>query len=88
MGTRRRITMSLPPALLKRAEQVAREESRTESELLREALRFHVDTRDVRRAAMRDRVIALMDQVQHRTRGRRPGDIRRSVRIEDGKLVA
>ena len=54
--------------------------SRTKSELLREALRFYVDTRDVRWAARRDRVIALMDKVQHRTRGGRPGDIRKVVR--------
>ena len=66
--------------LLKRAERVAREESRTKSELLRQALRSYVGTRDVRWTAMRDRVVALMDKVQHRTRGGRPGDIRKVVR--------
>src|SRR3989304_1524212 len=55
--------------LLKRGERVAREENRTKSELLRQALRSYVGTRDVRWTAMRDRVVALMDKVQHRTRG-------------------
>jgi metal-responsive CopG/Arc/MetJ family transcriptional regulator len=80
MRTRKVITISLPPALLRRAEQVAREENRTTSELLGQALRFYVDAQGAHRAAMRDRVIALMDQIQERTRGARPGDIRRVVR--------
>ena len=45
MGTRKLITISVPPPLLRRAEQIAREENRTKSELFREALRFYVDTR-------------------------------------------
>ncbi|MEW6324621.1 MAG: ribbon-helix-helix domain-containing protein [Nitrospirota bacterium] len=39
------VTISLPPKLLKEAEQVAREEHRTKSELLREALRVYISSR-------------------------------------------
>ena len=42
MSTRRLMTNSLPPPLLKKAEAVAHEENRTKSDLLREALRFYV----------------------------------------------
>ena len=80
MGLRKLITISLPPPLLKRAEQVAREENRTKSELLREALRFYVDTREVRQAAMRERTAALMSQIQSRTTGVPPKEIRKVVR--------
>jgi len=43
-----------PDRLRRRAEQVAPEECRTQSELLREALRFYVAAPGVRGAAMRD----------------------------------
>jgi metal-responsive CopG/Arc/MetJ family transcriptional regulator len=39
------VTISLPPKLLKEAEQVAQEEHRTKSELLREALRVYIASR-------------------------------------------
>jgi predicted transcriptional regulator len=39
MRTRQTLTISLPPAMLKQVEQVSRAESRTQSELVREALR-------------------------------------------------
>lgn len=80
MATRKLISISLPPPLLKRAEQVAREENRSKSELLREALRFYVDTREVRRAGMRERVGALMDEIQARTKGVPRKEIRKVVR--------
>ncbi len=80
MGTRKLITISLPPALLRKAEAVAEEENRTKSELVREALRFYVDTSDVRRQAARDRLAVLMSRVQTRTRGVRPAEIRKVVR--------
>jgi metal-responsive CopG/Arc/MetJ family transcriptional regulator len=79
MGTRKLVTISLPPPLLKKAEEVAREENRTKSELLREALRFYVETKEVRRVAARERLGALLDQVQARTKGVRPGRIRKVV---------
>jgi hypothetical protein len=59
---------------------IAGEENRTTSELLREALRFYVDTREVRRAAMRDRVAMLIDDIQGRIEGVPPREIRKVVR--------
>lgn len=80
MGTRKLITISVPPPLLKRAEQIAREENRTKSELLREALRFYVDTREVRKAGIRERVGALIEEIQNRTTTVPPKKIRKVVR--------
>lgn len=80
MGTRKLVTISLPPQLLKKAERVAREENRTKSELLREALRFYVETREVRKAAARERLLELVDRVQARTRGVPAKEIRKLVR--------
>lgn len=80
VSTRKLITISVPPPLLKRAEQIAREENRTKSELLREALRFYVDTREVRKTAMQERTLALIDEIQNRTKGVPPKGIRKVVR--------
>jgi len=79
-GTRKLITISLPPPLLKKAEQVAEEENRTKSELLREALRFYVETRDVRRVTTRDRVFALIDKAQARAKATPSRKIRKLIR--------
>lgn len=75
----RLITISVPPPLLKRAEQVAREENRTKSELFREALRFYVGTREIRKAGMRERVGALIGEIQSRTKTVPPREIRKVV---------
>lgn len=80
MGTRKLVTISLPPPLLKKAEEVAREENRTKSELLREALRFYVETREVRRMASRERLFALINRVQARASRMPTGEIRKLVR--------
>lgn len=40
------LTVSLPPAMLKKAEKIAKEESRTKSELFREALRQYIASRE------------------------------------------
>jgi len=80
MATRKLITISLPPLLLEKAEQVARDESRTKSELLREALRFYVENREVRKEAARQQLFSLIDRAQSRTKGLPPGNIRRIVR--------
>ena len=80
MRTRRLITVSLPPPLLKITEQVAEEENRTKSELVREALRFYVETRDIRRMASRERLFALIHQVRERTKGMRSREVRKLVR--------
>ena len=78
-STRKLITISLPPPLLKQAEQMAAEENRSKSELLREALRFYVETRDVRRAAVRDRVIAVIGKAQSLAEATPPRRIRKLI---------
>ncbi len=80
MGSRRLITISLPPQLLKKAEEIAEQENRTKSELLREALRFYIDTSEVRKRAARERLFTLIGQVQARTQGVPPREIRRVIR--------
>lgn len=80
VGTRKLVTISLPPPLLKKAEQVAREENRTKSELLREALRFYVETRQIRKVAARERLFEVINRVQARTRGVPAKEIRKLVK--------
>lgn len=46
MRATRLVTISLPPNLLKKAEKAAKEEQRTRSELLREALRKYLEDRE------------------------------------------
>ncbi len=45
MRTTQTWTVSLPPKLLREAERTAREEDRTKSELVREALRMYIEER-------------------------------------------
>ena len=45
MRTTKTWTVSLPPNLVREAERTAREENRTKSELVREALRLYLDER-------------------------------------------
>ena len=45
MRTTGTLTVSLPPKLLRETERTAREENRTKSELVREALRFYIEER-------------------------------------------
>jgi CopG family transcriptional regulator/antitoxin EndoAI len=40
------LTVSLPPEMLDKAEKIAKEESRTRSELFREALRQYINNRE------------------------------------------
>lgn len=80
MGTRKLVTISLPPELLEKAEQVAAQENRSKSELLREALRFYIDTAEVRKQASRERLFDLIDRIQARTQGVEPRTVRRVVR--------
>lgn len=49
MRSTKLITISLSSGLLKKAEKAAREENRTRSELLREALRRYLEEREWRR---------------------------------------
>ena len=46
MRVTRTISISLPPEMLKEAERVAKEEGRTKSELVREALRRYIRARE------------------------------------------
>jgi len=80
MRTRKLITVSLPPPLLKKAERVAKQENRTKSELVREALRFYVETRDVRRLASRERLFPVIEQAQERAQREPARSVRRLIR--------
>ena len=80
MPTRKLITISLPPPLLKQAEAIAKEEHRTKSELLREALRFYVETRAVRKETTRERIAPLFARIDARTQKVPHADIRRAIR--------
>ena len=76
MRSRKLVTISLPPPLLKEAEKVAKEEYRNMSELFREALRFYIETREVRREAAQDGLFELFASARERCRQRlRPADI-------------
>ena len=46
MRTTKILSITLPPAMLKQAERLAKEENRTKSELVREALRRYMQDRD------------------------------------------
>jgi metal-responsive CopG/Arc/MetJ family transcriptional regulator len=73
------LTVSLPPRLARQVEKVAKEESRTKSELLREAIRLYIDTREARRAIARRQLFGLIDRVQGRTRGEGAAAVRKLV---------
>ncbi len=71
------LTVSLPPRLLRDAERIAREENRTKSELVREALRFYIEERYWRKVqreiAARARALGItseedIDRLVHATR--------------------
>jgi metal-responsive CopG/Arc/MetJ family transcriptional regulator len=74
------MTISLPPDLLEKAARVAREENRSRSELVREALRFYVETTAARRQATRERIFEVIDRVQARTARTAPAEVRKVVR--------
>ena len=80
MPARRLITISLPPPLLKQAEAVAREEHRSKSELVREAIRFYVETRGVRRETTRERLAPLLARIDERARPTSSANMRRLIR--------
>ena len=77
MRSRQLLTVSLPPRLARQVERVAKAESRTKSELLREAIRLYMDTREARRAVARRHLFRLIDRVQERTRGETPAAVRK-----------
>ena len=51
-----RITFSLPPKMAEEVQQVMREENRTMSELIREALRSYMEEREWRREVRYERL--------------------------------
>ncbi len=51
-------TISLPPKLVREAERTAKEENRTKSELVRDALRFYLEERRWRKLQRRTTVRA------------------------------
>ncbi len=65
---RRTVTLSLPPAMEKQLRQVAEEDGRTVSELLREGFRLYLEDREWRR---RERTqIRRSRQTEHEDTGR------------------
>jgi metal-responsive CopG/Arc/MetJ family transcriptional regulator len=74
------LTVSIPQTLARQVERVAKEESRTKSELLREALRLYLDTREARRALARQQLAILMSRIQERNKSAKPEAVRRVVR--------
>ena len=52
------ITFSLPPEMAERVRQVMKDEGRTLSDLIREALRSYMDESEWLREARRERVLA------------------------------
>ena len=77
--TTKTITFSLPPDMAERVQQVMKEEGRTMSELVREALRQYMEEREWRRLERYGRLRA-------REQDARPEDVERLVdehRAED-----
>jgi len=79
MRTTQPWTVSLPPMLIKEAERVAKEEDRTRSELVREALRMYIEERRWRKlqrqTAIKARALGIrteedVDRLVHSVRKR------------------
>jgi CopG family transcriptional regulator/antitoxin EndoAI len=70
--TTKTITISLPPEMAEQVEKIRREEGRTKSELLREALRQYILER-------RLRSLALYGQRRAKELGITPDDVERLV---------
>ena len=56
--TRKAITFSMPPELAEQVQQLLKEEGRTMSEFLREAIRLYMDEREWLRRERRQRAVA------------------------------
>lgn len=74
------LTVSIPQTLARQVERVAKEESRTKSELLREALRLYLDTREARRAIAQEQLAVLISAIHERNKSAKPETVRRVVR--------
>ena len=62
------ITFSLPPEMAQQLRQVVKEEDRTVSELLREAIRLYMEEREWRRRERRERLRSRRTTEQEETR--------------------
>jgi CopG family transcriptional regulator/antitoxin EndoAI len=71
--TTKTLTFSLPPDMAAQIEEIMREEGRTRSELLREALRRYIEDREWRR-------VLRYGEQRAREQGIRPEDVDRLVR--------
>ena len=67
----RTITFSLPPEMAERVRGVMKEEGRTMSELLREALRLYMDEREWRRTVRYERLRSRQDEREYTRRTHR-----------------
>jgi predicted transcriptional regulator len=83
MRTSKTLSVSLPPAQLKRAERLARKENRTLSELVREALRHYEQKQQ---APFNYDLIAALRAVQESTK--RTGLDKLTERDIDAKVTA
>ena len=66
---RKVITFSMPPEMAEQLQEVVREDGRTMSEFLREAIRSYMDEREWLRQERRQRVIARRDEQEQATGG-------------------
>ena len=80
MPTRKFITVSLSPLLLRQAETVAREENRTKPALVREALRLYLGTRKLRKQPARERFLMMIKEIQARVKRTPPSEVRKVIR--------
>ncbi len=82
-GTMRKIwTISLPPDLEKEVLRVMREEKRTRSEFVREALREYLETNEIRKLVKqkaKERFFNLVDRIRERTKDVPEEEIKRLV---------
>lgn len=72
MRTTKIVSLSLPPAMLREAERVAKKEGRTKSELFREALRRYLQEEKLRE-------LQRYGERQSRSLGLQPADVERLV---------
>ena len=66
----RTITFSLPPEMAEQVQHVMREEGRTMSELLREALRLYMEQREWRRLERLERLLSHQAEQEEAEGGR------------------
>ena len=68
---RKVITFSMPPEMAEQLQEVVKEDGRTMSEFLREAIRLYMEEREWLRQERRQRVIARRNEQEQATGGSR-----------------